>query len=73
MSLISVPTVRAIVYVIDGAAALLTAGIKGDLSIPFNCRIIGMTMLADQTGTVAVDIWKDVYSAYPPTVADTIR
>ena len=31
-----------------------------------------MTLLADQTGSIVVDIWKDTYANYPPTVADTI-
>ena len=29
-------------------------------------------MLADQTGSIVVDIWKDTYGNFPPTVADTI-
>jgi hypothetical protein len=29
-------------------------------------------MLADQSGSIVVDIWKDTYANYPPTVADTI-
>jgi hypothetical protein len=28
--------------------------------------------LADQSGSIVVDIWKDTYANYPPTVADTI-
>ncbi len=28
--------------------------------------------VADQAGSIVVDIWKDVYANYPPTVADTI-
>ena len=29
-------------------------------------------MLADQSGSAVVDIWKDSYANYPPTDADTI-
>jgi hypothetical protein len=29
-------------------------------------------MLADQTGSIEVDVWKDTYANYPPTSADTI-
>ena len=29
-------------------------------------------MLADQTGSIVVDIWKDSYANFPPTNADSI-
>jgi len=29
-------------------------------------------MLADQSGSIVVDIWKDTYANFPPTDADTI-
>ena len=54
----------------DGAA--LTTGIKGDVLIPFNATITEWSLLADQTGSVVVDIWKDTYANYPPTAGDTI-
>lgn len=50
----------------------LSTGIAGDLTVDFNCTIQQVTMLADQSGSVVVDIWKDTYGNYPPTVADTI-
>lgn len=59
-------------FVIDGGGATITTGIKGDLEIPFDCEIQQATLLADQTGSIVVDIWKDTYANYPPTVADTI-
>lgn len=43
-----------------------------DISIPFNCQITSWTLLADQTGSMVIDLWKDNYGNYPPTVADTI-
>ena len=52
--------------------SVLTTGIKGDLYIPFTGVIVGVTLLADQAGSVVLDIWKDTYANYPPTVADTI-
>jgi len=57
---------------IDGGGSAITTGIKGDLYFPFACTINSVTMLADQTGSIVVDIWKDTYANYPPTVADTI-
>jgi len=62
----------AIVWVIDGGGSTISTGISGDLEIPFGCTIEQVTMLADQSGSIVVDIWGEQYSLYPPTVADTI-
>jgi hypothetical protein len=64
--------VSAINFVIDGGGSAITTGIKGDIEIPFAATITAVTMLADQSGSIVVDIWKDTYANYPPTVADTI-
>jgi hypothetical protein len=58
--------------VFEGGGVALTTGVKGDLSCPFAATITSVTLLADQSGSVVVDIWKDTYGNYPPTVADTI-
>ncbi len=58
--------------IIDGNGAPFSTGIKAYLQIPFNATITSVTLLADQTGSVVVDIWKDTYANYPPTVADSI-
>ena len=59
-------------FIIDGGGAAITTGIKGDLEIPFQCTITAATLLADQSGSIVVDIWMDTYAAYPPTDADSI-
>lgn len=64
--------VVAIVWVIDGGGSTITTGIKGDLSIPFACTITGARLLADQTGSIVIDVWKDTYANYPPVDADSI-
>lgn len=64
--------IAAIPYVIDGSGSAITTGVKGFLEIPFACTITRATTLADQTGSIVIDIWKDTYANYPPTVADTI-
>lgn len=63
---------RAITCVMDGGGAEITTGIKARIYVPYNCTITAVTMLADQTGNAVVDIWKDSYANYPPTIADTI-
>lgn len=62
----------AIVFVIDGGGSAISTGIKGDVEIPFACTLNQVTMLADQSGSIVVDIWKDTYANYPPTDADSI-
>lgn len=59
-------------FIIDGGGQAITTGIKGDLEIPFACTIVGVTMLADATGSIVVDIWKDSYANFPPLVGDSI-
>ncbi len=61
-----------LLYVIDGGGSVLTAGEKGHLMVPFACTINQVTALADASGTVTVDIWKDTYALFPPTNADSI-
>lgn len=59
-------------FVIDGGGSTITTGIKGDVEVPFACTINRVTMLADQSGSIVVDIWKDTYANYPATDADSI-
>ncbi len=65
-------SVVAMNFVIDGGGSTLSTGEKGYLEVPFDMTITGVTMLADQTGSAVLDIWKDTYANYPPTVADSI-
>ena len=61
---------------IDGNGAVITTGIKGYIQIPFACTILEWTILSSSgtpvSGSIVIDIWKDTYANYPPTVADTI-
>lgn len=61
-----------VAFIIDGGGSAITTGIKGDLSLDFAATINQVTLLADQSGSIVIDIWKDTYANYPPTVADTI-
>lgn len=65
-------TPHGLLAVFDGLGSELTTGRRGDVQIPFTCKITYWTLLADQSGSLQVDVWKDVYANYPPTVADTI-
>lgn len=63
-------------FVIDGGGNLIATGLKGYLQFDFACVISGVTLLADQTGSIVVDIWKTAYSTFNPgthpVVGDTI-
>ena len=61
-----------IVAVLDDGGGVLSTGIKVRMPIDFACTITAVTMVADQTGSAVVDIWKDTYANYPPTDADSI-
>jgi hypothetical protein len=58
--------------IIDGGGSAITTGIKGFYQVPFACTVTGWDIVADQTGSIVIDIWKDSYANFPPTVADTV-
>jgi hypothetical protein len=64
----------AIEFAIDGGGAELLTGEYANINIkvPWNCYIVGAYAYADQTGSVAVDLWVDTHANYPPTVGDSI-
>ena len=61
-----------IIYVFDGGGSALTAGMRGDIIVPFACTIKEWSLLADQSGSAVIDIWKTTFTNFPPTVANTI-
>jgi hypothetical protein len=69
-------SVRTLGITIDGGGSAITTGIKGFVQVPFAGTITGVTLLsvddAATSGSIVVDVWKDTYANYPPTVADTI-
>jgi hypothetical protein len=62
--------------VVDGGGAVITTGSKGFVSVPYNCTIQSVTILAEQSGSAVVDIWKTTFANYQPgvhpVVADSI-
>ena len=58
--------------IIDGGASVLTTGYKGWASVPVAGTLKKWRILADVSGSIVIDVWKDVFANYPPTVADTI-
>jgi hypothetical protein len=58
--------------VIGTGDAVPNAGIHGYLEVPFDCVIISARLVADASGSIVIDIWKDTYANFPPTNADSI-
>jgi len=65
-----------ITVTIDGGGEAITATSsneeRGIYRVPFNCTIKSATLLADASGSIVIDIWKDSYANYPPTDGDSI-
>ena len=57
---------------IEGGGSVITPGVKGYVSIPYNCTITGWALIADQEGDLVIDVWKNTYENYPPIAADSI-
>jgi hypothetical protein len=67
-------TFNIVVSITDGTGAAIATGIKveNDLYTSFAFTITGWTLLADTSGAIVVDVWRDTYANYPPTDADSI-
>lgn len=64
-------------FIVDGGGAVPTTGIKGYLYIPFACTLTQVDALADQSGSIVVNIYKCTYAQFDassthPVVGDKI-
>jgi len=51
--------------VIDGGGSVIAAGVKGDISIPFDCIVKGWVITSKISGSIVVDINKSTFAGYP--------
>jgi hypothetical protein len=58
-----------IIYVIDGGGSAITTGLKGFIEAQFNGSITSVRLFAEVAGSIEIDIWKDTYDNYDPTVS----
>lgn len=64
---------RVATYIINGGGSVLPTGVAGTgLYFPFGATINGAVLLADQSGSVVIDVWVAPYSSYPPSDANSI-
>jgi hypothetical protein len=57
---------------LDGGGAPIVVGTYGFVRVPFDCTIVSAETLADQSGSISVDVWKKAYSGFPPASGDKI-
>lgn len=63
----------AIGYTIVGGGNVITTGLIGTgVYVPFDASIQSVTLLADQTGSIVIDVWKTSYSNFPPISSNSI-
>lgn len=67
---------RTITWVIDGGGVAIATGAYDVVTVPFTCTIKKWRILSSDasitSGSIVIDLWKDTYANFPPTVADTI-
>ena len=67
------PTVPAAVsYVVDGCDIIITPGLKGSISLPFNATINSWTLVASPAGSITMDIWKTDFTGFPSNSGNSI-
>ena len=70
----------AVTELLDGSIAVVigtgsevpSTGLQGVVSVPYDCIIDAVRLLADQSGDIVIDIWADSYANYPPDNSDSI-
>lgn len=71
----TLPTIATTITVtFDGQGSVLTTGAPSQARIPDlkAMTITSWTLVADQSGSVVIDVWKSTYSSYPPVVGGSI-
>ena len=53
-------------------STVIAVGTRAWVRVPVAGTITKVTMTAEPSGSAVVDIWKDTYANFPPTIADTI-
>lgn len=61
-----------IAIVLGDKSAVISTGAKAPIPVKDDMTIVGWSLLADQSGSIQVDVWNDSYANYPATVADSI-
>ena len=71
-SLIGADLYEDLVFAFDGGGYEIADNATIWRQINFSCTIISWTLMANASGSIQLDIWKDTLANYPPTVDDKI-
>ncbi len=66
------PFYYALHMTVGGYGTVLPTGVCGDMQAPVDGTIVAAALMLDQSGSVAVSVWRDSYANYPPTIADVV-
>jgi hypothetical protein len=55
----------------DGTSDI-TPGIAAYIEMPYTFTVTSVSIFANTSGSLTVDIWKDTYANYPPTDLDSV-
>ena len=64
-----VSNTRTLNFVIDGGGSVITTGIKGVVVLDGNYTVTGWTIIADQSGSIVVDVNRATYANFPTTAS----
>jgi hypothetical protein len=64
--------IKPVGLIVDGRGDVITPGLKGYGLILYSGTITSWSILSDIPGSIVIDVWKDSWVNFPPTVADTI-
>jgi hypothetical protein len=57
--------IRSLTLGFDGGGATLSSSANMEIVVPFACTILGWTLVADQSGTLVLDVLRSTYAEYP--------
>ena len=64
-----VSNTRTLNFVIDGGGSAIATGIKGHIVLDGDFTVTGWTVIADQSGSIVVDVNRATYTDFPTTAA----
>ena len=64
-----VSNTRTLNFIIDGGGSAITTGIKGVVVLDGDFTVTGWTIIADQSGSIVVDVNRATYTNFPTTAS----
>jgi len=52
-------------YIIDGGGVVPSTGLRGTVNVPTNCTVSGWSLIADQAGSIVVDVLHSTFTGFP--------